>query len=66
MVDLRFEVSGPGLDNVEKRHFEAAAPPHDWRYWYAAYLSARQDGNSPDAAATAAGRYLAEVKHVAV
>jgi len=44
--------------------FEATAPKHDWWDWYAAYLHARQDGSTPDAAAVAAGRYMAEVKHV--
>jgi catechol 2,3-dioxygenase-like lactoylglutathione lyase family enzyme len=46
--------------------FEAIAPKHDWWDWYAAYLNARQDGSSPDAASAAAGRYMAEVKHIAV
>jgi catechol 2,3-dioxygenase-like lactoylglutathione lyase family enzyme len=46
--------------------FEAVAPPHDWWDWYAAYMDARQRGSTPDAAATAAGRYMAEVKHVVV
>ena len=27
--------------------FEKAAPPHDWWDWYAAYLSAREQGRSP-------------------
>lgn len=46
--------------------FEAAAPPHDWWDWYAAYLDARQRGSSPEQAAAAAGRYMAEVKHIEV
>ena len=54
------------LQETAERHgsFEAAAPPHDWWDWYAAYLDARQRGSAPDAAAAAAGRYMAEVKHV--
>ena len=44
--------------------FEAVAPPHDWWDWYAAYLHARQAGSTPDEADAAAGRYMAEVKHV--
>jgi hypothetical protein len=44
--------------------FEAAAPPHDWWDWYAAYMDARQSGSAPDEAAAAANRYMAEVKHV--
>jgi hypothetical protein len=46
--------------------FEKAAPPHDWWDWYAAYFDARQSGSSPDEAAAAAGRYMAEVKRVVV
>jgi hypothetical protein len=46
--------------------FEAAAPPHDWWDWYAAYLDARQHGSSSDDAVAAAGRYMADVKHVVV
>jgi len=44
--------------------FEAVAPPHDWWDWYAAYMRARQAGHTPDEAAAAAGRYMAEVKHI--
>ena len=44
--------------------FEKAAPPHDWWDWYAAYIDARQHGSSSEDAAAAAGRYMAEVKHV--
>jgi catechol 2,3-dioxygenase-like lactoylglutathione lyase family enzyme len=47
-------------------HFEAVAPPHDWWDWYAAYMTARRDGSSPDQAAQAAGRYMADVKHIVV
>ncbi len=38
--------------------FEKASPPHDWWDWYAAYLSARQNGETPEAASSSAGRYL--------
>lgn len=46
--------------------FEAAAPPHDWWDWYAAYMDARHDGSSPEAASDSASRYMAVVKHIAV
>jgi hypothetical protein len=46
--------------------FEAVAPPHDWWDWYAAYFDARQHGKTPDQAATIAGRYMADVKHIIV
>ena len=44
--------------------FEAAAPPHDWWDWYAAYMAARQSGSTPTTASAAADRYMADVKHV--
>jgi hypothetical protein len=46
--------------------YEKVAPPHDWWDWYAAYMSARQSGDTPDEASAAARRYMAEVKHVVV
>jgi hypothetical protein len=56
------------LHETSLRHgsFEAVAPPHDWWDWYAAYLDARLHGNDPDPAAAAAGRYMADVKHIVV
>ena len=56
------------LHETEDHHgaYEAVAPPHDWWDWYAAYMDARQTGSSPDEAAAAAGRYMADVKHVVV
>jgi hypothetical protein len=46
--------------------FEAVAPPHDWWDWYAAYMDARQAGATSEDASAAAGRYMADVKHVVV
>ena len=46
--------------------FEDVAPPHDWWDWYAAYMDARQAGSTPEEASAAAGRYMADVKHVVV
>jgi hypothetical protein len=46
--------------------YEKVAPPHDWWDCYAAYMDARQSGSSPDEASAAAGRYMAETKHVVV
>jgi hypothetical protein len=46
--------------------YEKAAPAHDWWDWYAAYFDARQSGSTSDEASAAAGRYMAEVKHVIV
>ena len=44
--------------------FEAVAPPHDWWDWYAAYLNAREGGSTSEEAVVAAGRYMADVKHI--
>src|SRR4051812_44597667 len=46
--------------------FEAAAPPHDWWDWYAAYMKARQAGSNAEQANAIAGGYMAKVKHVVV
>lgn len=56
------------LHETSIRHgsFEAAAPPHDWWDWYAAYMHAREDGDAPDDASATANRYMAEVKNVVV
>lgn len=46
-------------DPYEKTHAE-----HHWWDWYAPYLSARQNGSSPEEAAAAADRYMEEVLRV--
>jgi catechol 2,3-dioxygenase-like lactoylglutathione lyase family enzyme len=63
-IDARAQL----LHETAERHeaFEAIAPPHDWWDWYAAYQDARELGSSPEVASAAAGRYLADVKHVVV
>jgi len=42
------------LQEAEKRHgeYEPTAPKHHWSGWYAAYIVARQDGKTPEEAAT--------------
>jgi hypothetical protein len=54
------------LHETAEQHdsFEKAAPPHDWWDWYAAYLNARQNGDTSDQATQAADYYMAQVKHV--
>jgi hypothetical protein len=54
------------LHETAERHgaFEAVTPPHDWWDWYAAYMTARQSGRTPDEASADAGHYMEEVKHV--
>jgi catechol 2,3-dioxygenase-like lactoylglutathione lyase family enzyme len=56
------------LQETAGRHgaFEQVAPPHDWWDWYAAYMNAREGGSTPEASSAAAGRYMADVKHVVV
>jgi len=56
------------LKETSEHHgaFEAVAPKHDWWDWYAAYVDARESGSTAEAAATAAGTYMAEVKHIVV
>jgi catechol 2,3-dioxygenase-like lactoylglutathione lyase family enzyme len=46
-------------DRYEKTHAE-----HHWWDWYAPYLSARQNGSSPEEAVAVADRYMEEVLHV--
>jgi len=56
------------LHETSDRHedFQAVAPEHNWWDWYAAYMVAREAGSTPDQAAAAATRYMAEVKHIVV
>jgi catechol 2,3-dioxygenase-like lactoylglutathione lyase family enzyme len=43
------------LREAETHHgeYEPTAPKHHWSQWYAAYIVAREQGNTPDAAAQA-------------
>jgi catechol 2,3-dioxygenase-like lactoylglutathione lyase family enzyme len=41
-------------------HFEKTHGKHNWWDWYAAYLSARQNGSSSEEASAAADRYMEE------
>ena len=56
------------LHETSEHHgsFEAVAPRLDWWDSYAAYMDARDRGSTPEEASAAAGRYMAEVKHVVV
>jgi catechol 2,3-dioxygenase-like lactoylglutathione lyase family enzyme len=47
-------------------HFEKTHAPHNWWDWYAPYLSARQNGSSPEEASAAADRRMEEDLHVPV
>ena len=46
-------------DQFEKTHVE-----HQWSDWYAPYLSARQNGSSPEEASATADRRMEEVLHI--
>jgi len=48
------------LREAEEHHgpYEATAPEHHWSGWYAAYISAREQGSSPEQAANDAALYL--------
>src|SRR6185369_5193642 len=50
------------LRETEQHHgqYEKTHGPHNWWDWYAPYLSARQNGSSPEEAAAAADRYMDE------
>jgi catechol 2,3-dioxygenase-like lactoylglutathione lyase family enzyme len=54
------------LRETEERHgqYEKTHAEHHWWDWYAPYLSARQNGSSPEGASAAADRYMEEVLHV--
>lgn len=48
------------LRETASRHdpYEKSSPPHHWWDWYAAYMNARQAGQSPEDASVAASRYM--------
>ena len=43
--------------------YERTHAAHHWWDWYAAYMDARQHGDTPDEASRTAGRYMEEVLH---
>ena len=52
------------LRETEERHgaYEPTAPKHNWWDWYAAYMDAREHGQTPDEAAKSAGSYVAALR----
>jgi catechol 2,3-dioxygenase-like lactoylglutathione lyase family enzyme len=54
------------LHETEQHHgqYEKTHAEHRWWDWYAPYLSARQNGSSPEESTAAADRYMAEVHQV--
>ena len=45
-------------------HFEETHAKHDWWEWYAPYLSARQNGSTPEEATAVADRRVEDVLHI--
>lgn len=44
---------------AERHHgYEASAPEHDWADWYAAYVTAREQGSGAEEASEAAARHV--------
>jgi hypothetical protein len=52
------------LREAEQHHgpYEATAPKHHWSGWYAAYISAREQGSTPEEASEVAARYIEGVR----
>jgi hypothetical protein len=50
------------LHETAEQHdpYEKSAPPHDWWDWYAAYMMARQGGETQEQASASAARYMAD------
>jgi len=46
--------------------YEKSHSPHNWWDWYAAYMTARERGSTPDEASVAAGRYMERELHIGV
>ena len=55
------------LQETEKRHgeYEPIGPKHHWSQWYAAYMVARQQGKTPEEAATHGAEHIEGAGHVA-
>ncbi|HET9315850.1 MAG TPA: VOC family protein [Vicinamibacteria bacterium] len=51
------------LRETEKQHgqYEPSAPKHHWSDWYAAYIVARQEGQTPEDAFKEGGRHMERI-----
>jgi hypothetical protein len=56
------------LHETSEHHaqFEAIAPKHDWWDWYAAYMTARESGRTPEEASEAAKNYMEEARGIRI
>jgi hypothetical protein len=54
------------LHETSEHHgqYEKIAPKHDWWDWYAAYMSARESGSTPEEASKAAGLYMEQARGI--
>jgi hypothetical protein len=52
------------LREAEEHHgpYERTAPMHHWSGWYAAYISAREQGSTPEEASNVAALYMKGVR----
>jgi hypothetical protein len=58
-------LADPLHETAERRDpYEKTHAAHNSWDWYAAYMSARENGRTPKEAFDAAGRYMEEVLHV--
>jgi hypothetical protein len=48
------------LHETAEQHdpYEKSSPPHDWWDWYAAYMTARQEGAGVEEARSRAAQYM--------
>jgi hypothetical protein len=47
---------------AQHHYYEQNSPEHDWSEWYAPYISAREQGSTPDEATEAAALYMEGVR----
>jgi len=54
------------LHETSEHHaqYEAVAPEHDWWDWYAAYMTARESGRTPEESSEAAKTYMEEARGI--
>jgi hypothetical protein len=41
--------------------YEKSSPPHHWWDWYAAYMTAREQGSNPEQASQAAAQHMKDI-----
>jgi hypothetical protein len=70
MGGLRMDVAflADLLHETAEHHdpYEKSHAPHNWWDWYAAYMTAREHGSTPEEASVTAGRYMERELHIGV